>query len=318
MATQPLQEIFPDLTILSIPLQNEFRGIKYREVAVFRGTHGWSEFSPFLEYEVAEAKTWLDAALEAANNPWPKLHRNKIAINATLPVIAPKDVKVILERYIGCKTVKIKVDDFEHGALVVEATLEQIPDARIRLDVNGGWDQLTAISNLLEYHLRFGSIFEYVEQPCQTTSDLSVVKAETPIPIAIDESIRKNLSSDLSQLSEVADIAILKWQPVGGFAAAHKIAESIGLPVVISSALETGIGISHGLALAASFPESDLACGLGTVALLESDICGPAALAENGFLDVVRREPAGLDKYRASAERVQWWNDRIVKILEAK
>jgi len=318
MATQPLQEIFPDLTILSIPLQNEFRGINYREVAVFRGTEGWSEFSPFLEYDIAEAKIWLDAALEAANNPWPELHRNKIAINATVPIVAPTEVKTILKGYSGCKTVKIKVDDFENGALVVEATLDHIPDAKIRLDVNGGWDQSTAISNLLEYHLRFGSIFEYVEQPCQLTSELSVVKAESPIPIAIDESIRKNLSSDLSQLSEVADVAILKWQPVGGFTSAHKIAETIGLPVVISSALETGIGISHGLALAASIIDSGFACGLGTVALLESDICNPAVLAENGFLEVVRREPAGLDKYRASAERVHWWNDRIMKILEAK
>lgn len=318
MATQPLQEIFSDLTILSIPLQNKFRGINYREVAIFRGTEGWSEFSPFLEYDIAEAKIWLDAALEAANNPWPELHRNKIAINATVPIVAPNEVKTILKRYSGCKTVKIKVDDFENGALVVEATLDHIPDTKIRLDVNGGWDQSTAISNLLEYHLRFGSVFEYVEQPCHSTSELSVVKAETPIPIAIDESIRKNLSNDLSQLSEIADIAILKWQPLGGFASAHKIAETVGLPVVISSALETGIGISHGLALAASFRDSDFSCGLGTVALLESDICNPPALVENGFLEVVRREPAGIDKYRASAERVQWWNDRIVKILEAK
>ncbi len=318
MATQPLQEIFPELTILSIPLRNNFRGINFREVAIFKGTHGWSEFSPFLEYDVDEAKTWLNASLEAANNPWPEQHHKKIPINATLPAVAPKEVKAILQGYPGCKTVKIKVDDFENGALLVEAALEQIPDAKIRLDVNGGWGQLSAISNLLEYHLRFGSIFEYVEQPCQSISELAAVKAESPIPIAVDESIRKNLSSEFSQLKEVADIAILKWQPLGGFASAHKIANTIGLPVVISSALETGIGISHGLALAASFKDMDFACGLGTVALFESDICQPAVAAKVGFIEVARREPAGLDKYRASAERVQWWNDRIVKILEAK
>ena len=318
MAIQPLQEIFPELTILSIPLRNQFRGINYREVALFKGPHGWSEFSPFLEYGIAEASVWLDAALEAANNPWPELHHKKIAINATLPAVAPKEVKAILQSFAGCKNVKIKVDDFENGSLLVEATLEQIPDAKIRLDVNGRWDQSSAISNLLEYHLRFGSIFEYVEQPCQSTSELAAVKAESPIPIAVDESIRKSLSSDLSVLKDIADVAILKWQPLGGFTFAHKIADKIGLPVVISSALETGIGISHGLALAASFKEADFACGLGTVALFESDICDPAVTAEGGFIEVARREPAGLDKYQASAERVQWWNDRIVKILEAK
>ena len=318
MATQPLNEIFPDLTILAIPLRNKFRGISFREVAIFRGLYGWSEFSPFLEYDISEAKNWLNASLEAANNPWPDLHHQKIRVNATLPVVAPKEVKAILEGFNGCTTVKIKVDDFENGSLLVEATLEQIPNAKIRLDVNGSWDHLTAISNLLEYHLRFGNIFDYVEQPCESISQLAFVKAESPIPIAVDESIRKHLRSDLSQLQQVADIAILKWQPIGGFASAHKIAETIGLPVVISSALETGIGISHGLALAASFKDADLPCGLGTVALFESDICNPPVVAENGFLDVVRREPAGLDKYRASAERVHWWNDRIVKILETK
>ena len=111
MATQPLQEIFPELTILSIPLRNNFRGINFREVAIFKGTHGWSEFSPFLEYDVDEAKTWLNASLEASNNPWPEQHHKKIPINATLPAVAPKEVKAILQGYPGCTTVKIKVDD---------------------------------------------------------------------------------------------------------------------------------------------------------------------------------------------------------------
>jgi len=311
-----LADYCPDLRIFSIPLRNKFRGITTREVAIFRGSQGWSEFSPFLEYDDAESVAWLQAALEAANTPWPFLFREKVAINATLPIVDPKEVKGILGRFPGSTTVKVKVDDFENGALVVEEVLNINPEMKIRLDVNGGWDKSAAISNLLEYHLRFGNVFDYVEQPCNSLSELARVKGEVPIHIAVDESIRKNLDSNFDQFSKYADIAILKWQPLGGFKAAHKIAEQIGLPVVISSALETGIGISHGVALAASFEGSVLPCGLGTVALLEGDICDPLTVASNGFLDVKRREPVGHSKYLATPDRVEFWKQRILRVLK--
>jgi O-succinylbenzoate synthase len=311
-----LDKYCPELRVLAIPLRNKFRGITVREVVLFRGEHGWSEFGPFLEYDDREASTWMRASLEAAHNPWPYLYRHQIPINATLPIVEPAEVPEILRRFTGAQTVKIKVDDFESGAKVVEAALEWNPDFKIRLDVNGGWDSDTAISNLLEYHLRFGSVFEYVEQPCASLSELARVKAESPIRIAADEAIRKNLGSDLSNVSEYADVAILKWQPLGGFEAAHELAQTINLPVVISSALETGIGISHGLALAASFERQSLACGLGTVALFESDICSPAVLAHDGFLEVARREPVVDERYLASSERVEYWKKRILRVLE--
>jgi O-succinylbenzoate synthase len=307
------EELFPEFAVLAIPLRNKFRGINTREVAIFRGCEGWSEFGPFLEYDDRESATWLQAALEAANNPWPTLYRNRVEINATLPIVEPEQVAEILARFPGSTTVKIKVDDFEHGALVLEEVLNLYPEMKIRLDVNGGWDQSTAISNLVEYHLRFGNVFDYVEQPCVSINELAAVKAETPIRIAVDESIRKNLNADFPALSQVADVAILKWQPVGGFAAAHSIADKVGLPVVVSSALETGIGISHGLALAASFAEAPAACGLGTVALFAGDICNPAVLSDAGFLEVKRREPEGYERYLAPAERVSYWKERILR-----
>ena len=158
-----LEKYCPDLQVLSIPLRNKFRGITTREVAIFRGSEGWSEFGPFLEYDDAEVSTWMEAALEAANNPWPKLHRDRVAINATLPIVEVDQVAGILQRFPGSATVKIKVEDFESGAGVVEEVLNLYPDMKIRLDVNGGWDSDEAISNLLEYHLRFGNVFEYVE-----------------------------------------------------------------------------------------------------------------------------------------------------------
>ena len=311
-----LEKYCPDLTILSIPLRNKFRGITIREVALFRGEHGWSEFGPFLEYDDLEAATWMRAALEAAHQPWPTLYRNQIPINATLPIVEVPQVAEILQRFPGSTTVKIKVDDFENGAKIVEEVLRINENYRIRLDVNGGWSSEQAISNLLEYHLRFGNVFEYVEQPCADLQDLALVKSEIPIKIAADESIRKNLGANFEEFKSFADIAILKWQPVGGFKAAHRLAQEIGLPVVISSALETGVGISHGLALAASFEAESLACGLGTVALFEADICEPAVLASDGYLEVKRREPKLRESYLASPERTAHWKRRIVRTLE--
>jgi len=311
-----LEKYCPDLTILSIPLRNKFRGITVREVALFQGEAGWSEFGPFLEYDDQESTTWMKAALEAANTPWPHLYRSEIPINATLPIVEVGEVPAILRRFPGAKTVKIKVDDFEAGAKIVEAALSYNENFRVRLDVNGGWDAAVAINNLLEYHLRFGKIFDYVEQPTRSLSELALVKAESPIPIAADESIRKNLNSSFEDFSTYADIAILKWQPIGGFAAAHALAKQIGLPVVISSALETGVGISHGLALSASFPQESLAAGLGTVALFDGDVCEPAALAVDGYLEVKRREPVLREKYLATPDRVEHWKSRIVRTLE--
>jgi O-succinylbenzoate synthase len=244
------------------------------------------------------------------------LFRHKVAINATLPIVEPPKVNEVLNRFPGSTTVKIKVDDFEKSSLVVEEVLNINPDMKIRLDVNGGWDEVSAISNLLEYHLRFGNVFDYVEQPCNSLYELSRVKNEVPIRIAVDESIRKNLESNFEHFSKYADVAILKWQPVGGINAAHKIAEQIGLPVVISSALETGVGISHGLALAASFEESEFACGLGTVALFEGDICDPPTLVDNGFLEVKRREPTDYERYLAPSDRIEFWRQRILRVLE--
>lgn len=311
-----LQKYCPDLQVLAIPLRNKFRGITIREVAIFRGEQGWSEFSPFLEYEDEESATWLQAALEAANEAWPALYRDRVSINATLPIILPTQVGEILRRFPGSTTVKVKVSDFESGAQVLDEVLNLYPQMRIRLDVNAGWSAPLAITNLLAYHRRFGDIFEYVEQPAKTLNELAIIKTQVPIRIAVDESIRKYLDADFTKFADYADIAILKWQPLGGFAAAHKIADEINLPIVVSSALETGIGISHGLALAASFADVSLACGLGTVALFEDDICWPATLVEDGFIDVKRREPNSFERYLAPEDRTEFWKQRILRALD--
>ena len=302
--------------LVSIPTKTNFRGINHREVVLFEGTEGWSEFSPFLEYSAAEARTWFTASLEAANTPWPSVFRDRVEVNATLPNVIPSRVPEILAAFPGCKTVKIKVGDYETGSQLVAATLDFLPQAHIRLDVNGSWTVEEAISYLSQYRQRFGDVFEYIEQPVASTADLARLKKDVNIKIAVDESIRKDLHGHMELLRNVADVAIIKWQPIGGFTAAHDVAERIGLPAVISSALETGIGISHCAALAASFEDLNYACGIGTVALLESDICTPSLTPQNGYIPVARVEPNMelVDKYRASDERYEWWQNRIREI----
>ena len=314
-----LDEIFNDLTVVAIPTRTNFRGVTIREAALFRGAAGWSEFSPFIEYSDVEAEQWLYAALEGANTPWPELKRSSIGINATLPKVEIDRVPEILNRFPGAMSVKIKIDDFENDCELVEAALDFNPDFKIRLDVNGGWSLETALLNLYNYYLRFGKVFEYIEQPCLEIADLKELKKEIPMKIAIDESIRKALTSDFSGAKEFADIAIIKWAPSGGITRANKVIEKIGLPAVISSALDTGIGISHGLALAASQSDLSFDCGLATSSLLESDVITPPLEITAGTIAVQR---TSLDeklaaKYLASADRRLWWQNRIERIWES-
>ena len=314
-----LEKIFNDLTVVAIPTRTNFRGVTIREAALFRGAAGWSEFSPFIEYSDVEAEQWLYAALEGANTPWPELKRSSIGINATLPKVEIDRVPEILNRFPGAMSVKIKIDDFENDCELVEAALDFNPDFKIRLDVNGGWTLETALLNLYNYYLRFGKVFEYIEQPCLEIADLKELKKEIPMKIAIDESIRKGLTSDFSGATEFADIAIIKWAPSGGITRANKLIEKIGLPAVISSALDTGIGISHGLALAASQSDLSFDCGLATSSLLESDVINPPLEITAGTIAVQR---TSLDeklaaKYLASADRRLWWQNRIERIWES-
>ena len=314
-----LEKIFNDLTVDAIPTRTNFRGVTIREAALFRGAAGWSEFSPFIEYSDVEAEQWLYAALEGANTPWPELKRSSIGINATLPKVEIDRVPEILNRFPGAMTVKIKIDDFENDCELVEAALDFNPDFKIRLDVNGGWSLETALLNLYNYYLRFGKVFEYIEQPCLEIADLKELKKEIPMKIAIDESIRKALTSDFSGAKEFADIAIIKWAPSGGITRANKLIEKIGLPAVISSALDTGIGISHGLALAASQSDLSFDCGLATSSLLESDVITPPLEITAGTIAVHRTSPDEklVAKYLASADRRLWWQNRIERIWES-
>jgi O-succinylbenzoate synthase len=309
--------MFPfDLQVVSIPVKNTFRGIKSREIALFEGPAGWSEFSPFLEYDNKQSATWMKAALEAATKPTPSPLRNEVIVNATLPNIKPSEVEKVLSNFDGCTTIKIKVNDFMIDKELLIQSLKLVPNAKFRLDVNGGWTLEEAIVNLKNYECEFAGLIDYVEQPCIDIADLKVLKNETGIKIAVDESIRKFLGSDLTKLKDVADIAVIKWAPSGGINSALELIKQISLPVVVSSALDSSVGISHGLALACAIPNLYGACGLATVALLEGDVTSDSLLASKGVIANCKVTPDRISEFKVDNQRQKWWQDRADLIYE--
>lgn len=309
--------MFPfELQVVSIPVKNNFRGVKSREIALFEGPAGWSEFSPFLEYNNKQSATWMRAALEAATKPAPTPLRNEVMVNATLPNIKPSEVEKVLSNFDGCITIKIKINDFTIDRELLIESLKLVPNARFRLDINGGWTLDEAIVNLKNYEGEFAGLIDYVEQPCIDIADLKVLKNETGIKIAVDESIRKFLGSDLTKLKNVADIAVIKWAPSGGINAALDLIKQISLPVVVSSALDSSVGISHGLALACAIPNLYGACGLATVALLGGDVTSDSLLASKGVIANRKVTPDRISEFKVDNQRQKWWQDRADLIYE--
>ena len=309
--------MFPfKLQVVSIPVKANFRGINFREVALFEGPAGWSEFSPFIEYSNKESSTWLKAAIEGATKEPPKPIRDQVEINATLPNVKVSEVKDLLAGFNGCNTIKIKINDFETDQALLIECLKEVPKAKFRLDVNGGWALEEAIANVQSYEKAFGSLIEYIEQPCTDFADLNSLRNSTGIKIAVDESIRKYLAGDLTKIKEVADIAIIKWAPTGGFDAALEVIEKIGLPVVISSALDSSVGISHGLSLAEAVPNLYGACGLGTVCLLEGDVTSNPLMPINGIIKNRKVIPDRIEEFKAESGRQKWWQDRANAVYE--
>ena len=309
--------MFPfKLQVVSIPVKANFRGINFREISLFEGPAGWSEFSPFIEYSNKESSTWLKAAIEGATKEPPKPIRDQVEINATLPNVKVSEVKDLLAGFNGCNTIKIKINDFETDQALLIECLKEVPKAKFRLDVNGGWALEEAIANVQSYEKAFGSLIEYIEQPCTDFADLNSLRNSTGIKIAVDESIRKYLAGDLTKIKEVADIAIIKWAPTGGFDAALEVIEKIGLPVVISSALDSSVGISHGLSLAEAVPNLYGACGLGTVCLLEGDVTSNPLMPINGIIKNRKVIPDRIEEFKAESGRQKWWQDRANAVYE--
>jgi o-succinylbenzoate synthase len=301
--------------VFAIPLRARFRGIVVREGMLLRGPAGWGEFSPFADYDDAACVPWLRAAREAAYEGWPRPIRNQVPVNVTVPAIGPEQAAQLVRASAGCRTAKVKVAERGQPLRADVARVEAVRDAlgpagRIRVDANGAWsvdEAVRVIGELARFDL------EYVEQPCASVEELVAVRRRVDVPIAADESIRRAEDPLRVARAEAADIAVLKVQPLGGVRACLNIAEQIRLPVVVSSAVETSVGIAAGVALAAALPELPYACGLATVQLLHYDVVADPLLPVDGALPVRRPEPdpVSLQRCAAGDDVAKAWRERF-------
>ncbi len=304
------QQLLETLRVIALPTKTNFRGISLREVALFKGPYGWGEFSPFVEYGDQEASHWLASAIEAATTPRPQLFRTSVAVNGTIPALNDTtQLKKIVDSFPGVKTFKVKVGiDLAEDLARVNTIRELQPHAKIRIDVNGLW----SVEQAEEFLSSVGEI-EYVEQPCATIEELRELKSRTSVKIVGDEILRKAVDPFDIDLTGAVDYLMLKVQPLGGIKRAHALAEHHKLPVVVSSALESAVGINYGLTLAASFQELHFDCGLGTGSLLAQDVAHLPIV--DGMIQLTEFEPA-LDGLDVSPERFEWWKNRIMRTAE--
>ena len=304
------QLLLETLRVIALPTKTNFRGITVREVALFKGEYGWAEFSPFLEYDDAEAAHWLASAIEAATTPRPQLFRTAVAVNGTIPALNDANqIKAIVESFPGVKSFKVKVGNNPAEDLARINEIRQLrPDTKIRIDVNGLWNVDQA-----EQFLTSAGEIEYVEQPCATIEELRELKKRTSVKIVGDEILRKAGNPFDIDLTGAVDYLMLKVQPLGGIKRAHAIAEHHKLPVVVSSALESAVGIKYGLELAASFNEMNFDCGLGTGSLLAKDVAQLQIV--DGKIEISEFEPQ-LDGLDVAPDRYEWWKNRIMRTAE--
>jgi O-succinylbenzoate synthase len=310
------QSLLESMRVIALPTKTNFRGINLREVALFQGEYGWGEFSPFLEYDFQECVPWLMSAIEAATQPRPELLRTSIRVNGTIPALDDKsEIEKIIESFPGVETFKVKVGDNLQADLVRLARVKSLrPKARLRIDVNGGWTVSQAVTHLRAIFENVGPL-EYVEQPCASLEELRELKEKliTKIPIAGDEVVRKAVDPFAINLNGAVDIVMLKVAPLGGIARARRLAEHHKLPVVVSSALESAVGIHYGLTLAATLKDLEFDCGLGTGSLLAADVAHLPI--ENGTIRITDFEPH-FNGYEVAPDRFNWWKNRVMKTAE--
>lgn len=316
LSVPTLDDVLATAHVVSLPMKVKFRGVALRELMVFSGPAGWGEFSPFLEYDDVESARWLASAVEAAWVGHPAPVRDWVPVNATVPAVSAEQVPAVLGAFDAVHTVKIKVAEagqsMRDDVSRVGAVRHLLPDAKIRIDANGAWDVGQAVAALRILNM-FG--LEYAEQPVATIAEMAAVRSalDGAVLIAADESVRKTTDPLEVARAGAADLLVVKAAPLGGVRRALEIVAEAGLPAVVSSALDSSVGISAGLALAAALPELPYACGLGTVSLMAGDVSSPRLVAVDGGMhprDVVAN-PDLLAHFAAPAERRDWWLDRL-------
>jgi O-succinylbenzoate synthase len=317
-----LDDLRAAATVVALPMRVRFRGITVREALLLRGPAGWGEFAPFPEYDDVESAAWLRSAIESAWEGPPTPRRMSIPVNATVPAVAAAQVPEILARFPGARTAKVKVAEkgqtLADDVARVVAVREHVD--HVRVDANGGWTVDDAVQALAA--LTADGALQYAEQPCATVEELVELRRRlaergVAVPIAADESIRRADDPLRVVRAGAADVAVVKVAPLGGMRALVRLAEELaghGANVVVSSALDTAVGITAGLSAAAALPDLDLACGLGTGGFFDADVAAPRAMS-NGELAVAAVTPDAdrLAALAASPERTAWWLDRIAR-----
>lgn len=307
----PLDDLLDRLHVVSLPMRVRFRGITEREVALIDGPAGWGEFGAFTEYQPPEAAHWLAAGIESAYLPRPPALRDRIAVNATVPAVPAGQVAEVVARFPGATTAKVKVAEpgqtLADDVARVNAVRALVPT--VRVDANAGWSVEEAVA--AAGALTADGPLEYLEQPCRTVAELAEVRRRVAVPVAADESIRRAEDPLAVVRAGAADIAVLKVAPLGGIAAMLAIAAQIDIPVVVSSALDSAVGIAAGLAAASALPRLQHACGLGTGGLFVTDVADVEPV--DGYLRVADAvpDPARLVALAAASERREWWRTRV-------
>ena len=300
--------------VFDVPMRVRFRGQTRRSGVLLRGSAGWGEFSPFPDYDDVTCVRWLAAAREAADDGWPTPVRDSVPVNAIVPAVDPVTAHDLVTAS-GCRTAKVKVA--ETGQVLADdiARVEAVRDAlgrhgRVRVDANGAWsvdEAADALNRLDAFEL------EYAEQPVRTLEEMAALRKRVDVRLAADESVRT--AEDPMRVAglDAADIVVLKVQPLGGVRRCLEVAEACGLPVVVSSAVETSVGLAAGVALAAALPDLPFACGLGTGLLLDADVTEASLLPVDGMLPVgpVAPDPELVD---ADAETQEWWQERLARV----
>ncbi len=304
------QMLLETLRVVALPMKTKFRGVTVREVALIQGEYGWGEFSPFLEYDDAESAPWLACAIEAATQPKPQIFRTEVAVNGTIPALNDKEeLERVVNSFPGVSTFKVKVGSNASEDIARINVLRSLrPHAKIRIDANG----LLSVEQAVSLLQLVGDI-EYIEQPCATIQELRELKKRIDVKIVGDEVLRKAKDPFAIDLTGAVDYLMLKVQPLGGIKRAHQLAQHHKLPVVVSSALESAVGINYGLILAASFEDMNFDCGLGTGSLLAKNVAQLPIV--DGKIQISDAVP-NLDGLDVSADRFEWWKNRIMRTAE--
>ena len=303
-----------DIVVFDVPMRMRFRGQERRSGVLLRGPAGWGEFSPFPDYSDDVCVRWLAAAVEAANEEWPTAVRSVVPVNVTVPAVSPEQAHDVVTSS-GCRTAKVKVAE-PGGSLAddvarVEAVRDALgPHGKVRVDANGAWsvdEAVEALKRLDAFEL------EYAEQPVRTLEEMAALRKRIDVRLAADESVRT--AEDPLRVAglEAADIVVLKVQPLGGVRRSLEVADACGLPVVVSSAVETSVGLAAGVALAAALPELEFACGLGTAQLLADDVTSTPLSPVDGVVPVRRVSP-NLERVTADDETRRFWLDRLARV----